>query len=56
MTKKIFRSILLAAVSALLASLVIIMGCLYDYYKGVQEKQLRDELRLASYGVEAGGA
>ena len=55
MTKKIFRSILLAAVSVLLASLVIIMGCLYDYYKNVQEKQMRDELRLASYGVEAGG-
>ena len=56
MTKKIFRSILLAAVSVLLASLVIIMGCLYDYYRNVQEEQLRDELRLASYGVEAGGS
>ncbi len=56
MTKKILHSILLAAVSVLLASLVIIMGCLYDYYKNVQEKQLRDELRLASYGVEAGGS
>ena len=55
MTKKIFRSILLAAVSVLLASLVIIMGCLYDYYRNVQEKQLRDELRLASCGVEADG-
>ena len=55
MTKKIFRSILLAAVSVLLASLVIIMGCLYDYYRNVQENQLRDELRLASYGVEADG-
>ena len=55
MTKKIFRSILLAAVSVLLASLVIVMGCLYEYYRNVQEKQLRDELRLASYGVEADG-
>ena len=55
MTKKIFHSILLAAVSVLLASLVIIMGCLYDYYKNVQEKQLRDELRLASYGTEVDG-
>jgi len=55
MTKKIFRSILLAAVSVLLASLVIIMGCLYGYYRDVQEKQLRDELRLAGRGVEAGG-
>lgn len=56
MTKKIFRSILLAAVSVLLASMVIIMGCLYNYYKNVQEKQLLDELRLASYGVETGGS
>ena len=55
MTKKIFRSILLAAVSVLLASLVIIMGCLYNYYRSVQEKQLRDELRLACHGVETGG-
>ncbi len=55
MTKKIFRSILLAAVSVLLASMVIIMGCLYNYYRNVQEKQLLDELRLASYGVETGG-
>ncbi|NBI82519.1 PAS domain S-box protein [Clostridiaceae bacterium] len=56
MTKKIFHSILLAAVFVLLASLVIIMGCLYDYYRNVQEKQLRDELHLASYGVETGGS
>ena len=56
MTKKIFRSILLAAVSVLLARLVIIMGCLYGYYRDVQEKQLRDELRLAGRGVEAGGS
>ena len=56
MTKKIFRSILLAAGSVLLASLVIIMGCLYDYYRNVQEKQLQDELRLAACGVEAGGS
>ena len=56
MTKKIFHSILLAAVFVLLASLVIITGCLYNYYKNVQEKQLRDELRLASHGVEVGGS
>ena len=55
MTKKIFRAVLLAAVSVLLASLVLIMGCLYDYYRNVQEKQLRDELRLAYNGVETGG-
>lgn len=56
MTGKIFRSILLAAGSALLASLLIIMGCLYDYFGGVQEKQLREALSLAASGVETAGA
>ena len=50
MTKKIFRSILCAASAVLLASLIIVMGCLYDYFGTVQEKQLKDELRLAAYG------
>ncbi len=55
MTKKIFHSILLAAAAVLLASLVIIMGCLYDYNKTEREDQLRDELRLAAYAVEESG-
>ena len=28
------------------------MGCLYDYFGSVQEKQLKDELRFAAYAVE----
>ncbi len=55
MTKKIFWSILLAASLVLLGMLVIIMGCLYDYYHVVQENQLKDELRLAAYAVEQDG-
>ena len=55
MTKKIFRSILLAAACVLLASLVIIMGCLYDYFAGVQSQELSDELALAASGVEQSG-
>lgn len=55
MTKKIFYSILLVAVSVLFASLILILGYLYDHYRVVQSNQLRDELRLASYGVESGG-
>ena len=35
MTKKIFQSILLVAGCVLLASLLIIMGFLYDYFGGV---------------------
>jgi len=55
MTKKIFQSILLVAGCVLLASLLIIMGFLYDYFGGVEENQLRDELSLASAAVEDGG-
>lgn len=55
MTKRIFRSMLLAAGAALLACLLIVMGSLYDYYRAVQERQLRDELSLAACGVEQGG-
>ena len=56
MTKKIFQSILLVAGCVLLASLLIIMGFLYDYFGGVEENQLRDELSLAAAAVEDGGA
>ena len=55
MTKKIFQSILLVAGCVLLASLLIIMGFLYDYFGGVEENQLRNELSLASAAVEDGG-
>ena len=55
MTKKIFQSILFVAGCVLLASLLIIMGFLYDYFGGVEENQLRDELSLAAAAVEDGG-
>ena len=55
MTKKNFLSILCVAAAVLLANLVIVMGCLYDYFGSVQETQLKDELRLAAYGVEENG-
>ena len=55
MTKKIFRSIVLVAVCALLASLILIMGCLYDYFSGLQSQALRDELTFAASGVSQSG-
>ncbi len=55
MSKKIFRSILLVVSAVLLANLAIVMGCLYEYFKAVQENQLKDELRLAAYAVEESG-
>ena len=56
MTWKIFRSILLVAGSVLLASLLVILGVLYDYFGGVRTGQLEDELDLAAAAVEADGA
>lgn len=56
MTKRIFRSMILTAGAVLLASLVIIMGFLYEYFCGVQEKQLKDELSLAAAAMEQGEA
>ena len=55
MSKKIFRSALMIAAAVLLSSLVIILGCLYDYFGTVQADQLKDELRLAAYAVEESG-
>ena len=55
MTRKIFRSVVLVAGTVLLASLLLILGYLYDFFGGVQETQLKDELTLASAAVESTG-
>ena len=54
MTKRIFRSMIVTAGAVLLATLVIIMGCLYEYFCGVQEQQLKDELSLAVAAMQQG--
>ena len=55
MSKRIFRSTLAIAAAVLLANLVIVLGCLYNYFGTVQASQLKDELRLAAYAVEESG-
>ena len=55
MTRKIFRSILLAAAVALLASLATVMGVLYPYFSDLQERELGEELKLTATAVEQGG-
>ena len=50
MTKRIFQSICIAAVTVLLASLVLIMGVLYDYFSRVQKEQLSAQAHLAARG------
>ena len=55
MSRKIFRSTLAIAAAVLLANLVIVLGCLYQYFSTVQAGRLKDELRLAAYAVEESG-
>ncbi len=55
MTVKIFRSIMAAVGGVLIASLLVIFGFLYEYFGGVQKKQLENELELAAVGVERAG-
>lgn len=55
MTKKIFNSVITVAGIVLLASAVIIMGCLYNYFENVREDGLKDELALSAAAVEDSG-
>ncbi len=55
MTKRIFRSICLVAMSVFLASVVLIMGVMYSYFTTLQRNQLREETALAAQGAALGG-
>ena len=48
MTKRIFRSICFVAIAVFLASLILIMGVLYSYFSGVQQRQLQMQIGRAS--------
>lgn len=55
MTKRIFRTIFVVAVSIFLASALLFMTVLYDYFSVIQQSQLRMQIDLASQGVEDEG-
>ena len=55
MTKKIFQSICIAAITVFFISLVSIIGVLYHYFSGVQMRQLQIQADLAARAVENGG-
>ena len=52
MTSKILKSILSVAVAVLLSTLLVITGVLYQYFGGIQQAQLKDELSLAATAAE----
>lgn len=51
MTKRIFRSICLVALTVFLASVVLFMGVLYEYFSNVEQAQLKMQTTLAAQGV-----
>ena len=51
MTKRIFRTIFAVAIGVFLASLLLFLTVLYDYFSGVQQKQLRVQTDLVAKGV-----
>ena len=55
MTGKIFRSSFAVAAAVLLVSAVLLLAVFYEYYGSIQERQLTDELELASVSVEQYG-
>ncbi len=55
MTKRIFRSICLVAITVFFASLILFMGVLYDYFSKVQQDQLKAQTALAAHGVNLQG-
>ena len=56
MTKKIFKAIALVAGIMLIACLLIIVDCLYEYFCLVQENELKDMLDVASKAVSSDGS
>lgn len=56
MTKKIFKAIALVAGIMLIACLLIIVDCLYEYFCSLQENELKDMLDVASKAVSSDGS
>ena len=55
MTKKIFKNIFLGCISVLIATIIIIVGVMYNYYGDEMMNELKLELNSISSGVEIGG-
>lgn len=51
MTKRIFRSICLVAITMFAASVALVLGVLYEYFSDIQQSQLHMQTELAAQGV-----
>ena len=55
MTSKIFRSTLITATFVFIATVLLVMGVIYDYFSNVQKEQLAEEAELITIGVNNNG-
>lgn len=55
MTEKIFRSILLASMAALLLCVILILGVLYSHFNDQLAEEMQNELAFIASGIEASG-
>ncbi len=55
MTSRIFRSIIIASLLTLLATIIIIVGVLYERFEDLTTKQLQSQLDLVSQGITKNG-
>ncbi|MCI8403164.1 MAG: PAS domain-containing sensor histidine kinase [Lachnospiraceae bacterium] len=55
MTRRIFYSICLVALTVFLASVILFMGGLYEYFSDIQQEQLKMQTNLAAQGVNHEG-
>lgn len=55
MTNKIFRSTLIVAAFVFIATVLLVMGVIYDHFSNVQKKQLAEEAELITIGVNDNG-
>ncbi len=54
MTSKIFRSTCIAAAFVFLATVLLVMGVIYDHFSNVQKEQLSEQAELIAIGVNEG--
>ena len=55
MTRRIFKSICMAALAVLVGAVVVIMGALYSYFSDIQRRQLAMQTSLTAQAVTAEG-
>lgn len=55
MTEKIFRSILLATMAALLLCVMMVLGILYSHFNRQLAEEMQNELAFIASGIEAAG-